>query len=119
MVRLDTGEVLQTGQLPITDGTLCFDLGNDFTPAQINSSGFGLGIQAFASGIETTFDVSGMVATVYYTPPDVAQFNYIKTFAMTDGEVLTLALDNTGVFWQENLGQSRSRLCSGTFGACR
>lgn len=40
------------------------------------------------------------LASVY--PANSADFNYVKTLAMTDGAVLTLALDANGVLWQED-----------------
>ena len=93
--------VLPTSQGSVTIGP---DLwGQIWTPAQINSPGFGFGIQAFSpDGVMATFNISGVFVTVCYTPPGGNQFDYVKTFEMTDGEVLTLALDNNGVFWQED-----------------
>src|ERR1700690_3346933 len=37
-------------------------------------------------------------------------FNYIKSFDMTAGDTLNLALDNTGTFWQEDLEASPGTL---------
>lgn len=90
-----------------TDVTLggMFDLwGGTWTPAMVNDPGFGFAIQGIATALSSTFDINNpMTVTVWYTPPGVTQFDYVKTFAMTDGETLTLALDNTGVFWQEDV----------------
>jgi hypothetical protein len=102
---LDSTEPTRIFTLPLTDGSVTFgpDLWDQiWNPAQINNNGFGFGIQAFASpGLDVVFDISGVVVNVCFSPP--CKFDYIKTFEMTDGEVLTLALDKCGVFWQEDV----------------
>lgn len=73
-------------------------------PSIVNTPNFGFSIQATEpSGPTVTFDISNVVVTVFYTPPASTQFDYIKSFEMTDGDTLTLALDSTGIFWQEDL----------------
>ena len=98
----------RTFQLTTSDGSYStgspIDTWDEFwSTAQVNSSAWGFSIQASAlDGTPVTFDISGVEVTVWYTPAGVAQFDYIKTFEMTDGSVLNLALDDTGVFWQED-----------------
>ncbi len=111
---LDSTEPARIFTLPLADGSVTFgpDLWNQtWTPAELNNNGFGFGIQAFATpGLDVTFGISGVVVTICYTPPGVDQFDYIKTFEMTNGEVLTLALDDTGVFWQEDVENNQGVL---------
>lgn len=38
-------------------------------------------------------------------PPATGNFNYVKTFIQDDGQISTLALDSTGLLWQENVSQ--------------
>lgn len=45
-------------------------------------------------------------------PPATGNFNYIKTFEQDDGQINTLALDSTGILWQENVSQSPGVLSS-------
>jgi hypothetical protein len=96
-------------QLPTSQGSITLGgpsslLGTTWTPAQINNPGFGADIQAFASGSTSkTFDISAVFVTVWYTPPSIGNFNFVGSFEMTAGDTLTLALDDSGVFWQEDL----------------
>lgn len=99
----------KTASLPIADGSVTFGSpvdtwGQYWTPQQINNPSFGFGIEAIAPNLTNAASafISGVEVIVWYTPPKVTQFDYIKTFAETDGTTLTLALDNTGTFWQED-----------------
>lgn len=107
-LTLNNAAVPKTFQLPLSDGSVTLGSPIDewsqyWTPPQVNNPAFGFSIQAsVADSTQVTFSVSGVELIVWYTPPGLTQFDYVKTFAMTDGETLTLALDNTGVFWQED-----------------
>ena len=96
-------------QLPVSQSSVTLGgpsslWGTSWTPAQINNPGFGSDIQAFATGMTTkSFDISAVFVTVWYTPPDIGNFNFVGSFEMTAGDTLTLALDDGGVFWQEDL----------------
>jgi len=46
------------------------------------------------------------------TPTHGADFTWVKSFEMTSGEVLTLALDVTGILWQENVVENPGVLTS-------
>src|SRR5580692_1591390 len=50
------------------------------------------------------------IASVY--PANSVDFNYVKTFAETDGGVLTLALDKNGTLWQEDVNGAPGILTS-------
>lgn len=96
-------------QLPTAQGTVTLGgpgntLGMTLTPAIVNGGGFGFNFEAFDStGLGSTFDLSAAVTTVWYTPPNSTNFNWISTFDLTDGGVFTLALDDGGVLWQEDV----------------
>ena len=98
-----------TFQLPTSDGSFVLGSPTDqwgeyWSRDQVDNPVFGFSIQASAlDGTEVTFDISGVEVTAWYTPPNIHNFNYVKTLQFTDGETLTLALDDSGVFWQENI----------------
>ena len=99
----------RTFTLGATDSSAVIGTGIDqwgqyWTPAEVENSNFGFLIQASLVGTgPVTFDISGVELIVYYSPSNISQFDYVKTFSMTNGTDLTLALDNTGVFWQEEV----------------
>lgn len=101
----------RTFQLPTSDGSFTIgsptdEWGEYWTRDQVNNPVFGFSIQASAlDGTNVTFDVSGVEVTAWYTPVGIGNFNYVKTLQFTDGETLTLALDDSGTFWQENLDE--------------
>jgi hypothetical protein len=97
------GTFTQNFQLPLTDGSITFAVPGSFTATEVNDPSFGFSIQAFATTVATTFDISGVTVKICFSPPLTGQFDYIKTFSMLDGTDLTLALDNMGIFWQENV----------------
>ena len=75
--------------------------GFELTPDFLNNPNFGVQVQA-ASNVACTFDISGIKIKAFITPNPPPDFNYLKTFAETDGAVLNLALDGNGVLWQED-----------------
>jgi hypothetical protein len=103
------GGPITTFQLGATDGTFTAGgpgefFGLDATSASVNLPGFGFELTASdPSGMGATIDISGVVITLWYTPPGLTQFDYIKTYIQQDGTILTLALDNEGTFWQEEV----------------
>jgi len=101
---------LSAGTVPAGDSS---DLwGETWTPAQINNPSFGFAVQASnPTSSPITFNITQVSVTVWFTPPGVTQFDYIKSFGMTDGGLLTLALDDTGVFWQEDVINDPGVLC--------
>jgi hypothetical protein len=74
------------------------------TPAIVNNPGFGFQITASdESGNAANVDIAGVRVIVWYTPPGVENFDWVSSFQMEDGSLFTLALDNTGVLWQEDV----------------
>lgn len=99
-----------TFTLPLSDGTTTlggpgefFGL-DDLTALEANNPGFGFNITASdPSGDEALVDISGVRVLLWYSPPGVENFDWVKTFEMQNFSVFTLALDNTGVLWQEDV----------------
>lgn len=80
------------------------DLGLALTPALVNTPGFGFDItaSAIAAGAQSV-QLSGVECIVWFTPQGIENFDWVKTFEQEDGELLTLAIDNTGILWQEDV----------------
>lgn len=99
-----------TFKLPASSGTVTFGGVGEYlgiaspTPAMLNNPSFGFNVTAIdESGLLSTVNLSGAPIKVWFSPPGVENFNYVKTFAQTDGTTLTLALDDTGTWWQEDV----------------
>lgn len=97
-----------TCQLPISDGSTTIGTPTDewqqfWTNAQVDDPVFGFSVQAQAASSNVTYSISGVEIVVWYTPPGLTQFDHIASFENTDGLTLTLALDNQGTFWQEDV----------------
>lgn len=76
--------------------------GSTWIFANVNSTAFG--VQVTASGTGTTF-VRDLDTLVYLTP-GLSNFNYIKSYIQNDGQIDTLALDNSGILWRENVNSN-------------
>jgi len=95
-------------QLPLISGTVTvgtpqenwgLSLSNDL----FNNPNFAVQVQAVApDGTQTLFQISAIKLKVWVSPDPPPSFNYLKTFAETAGEVLTLALGSDGVMYQED-----------------
>jgi hypothetical protein len=102
---------VMTSQLPLTtDGVVTLGLPSStwgFTGSLanlINNPNFMVQIVASATGGEqAAFDIYSVKLKAWLTPNPGPNFNYIKTFAETGGEVLTMALGSDGVFYQEDV----------------
>ena len=98
-----------TLQLPSVQGTVPIGgpnelLGMTLTPAIVNGGGFGFEFVATdGTGLGSTFKLSAALITVWYTPPGSKNFTWVSTFGRTDGGIFTLALDDGGVLWQEDV----------------
>jgi hypothetical protein len=109
-VKPTSGGEAETFTLPSVNGTVTvggpgkfFGL-SEVTSAQVNNPGFGFDITASdASGNESTVSIYAVELKIWFTPPDVENFNYVKTLAMQNEGLFTLAIDNTGVLWQEDV----------------
>lgn len=96
-----------TGQLPGSDGTIVLgtplsNFGFTLTPAFTNDPNLTVNIVASATAANAAFNIFAVKLKVFLTPNPPPNFNYIKTFAETGGEVLTLVLGSDGVFYQED-----------------
>jgi hypothetical protein len=99
-----------TFQLPLTvDGTVTIGTpsstwGLTLSPDLLNNPNFMVDIVAQAPGGEQVlFDIYAVELIAWLSPNPPPDFNYIKTFAQTDGEVLTMILGSDGVFYQEDV----------------
>jgi len=97
-------------QLPLSvDGTVKLGTpssmwGLTLSPSVLNNPDFTVEIIAQAPGGEqVTFDIYAVQLIVWVSPEPAPNCNYIKTFAQTDGEVLTMVLGSDGVFYQEDV----------------
>lgn len=83
---------------PLTKWT--FD--TQLIPSFVNNPTFGVDIVALASTL-VTFSLYAVKLKLWLTPIIPPNFNYIKTFSETGGEVLTLALGSDGIIYQEDV----------------
>lgn len=100
-----------TFQLPSVDGEVILgapisNWGLALTPALLNNPNFGAQIVAYfgggGGGGSGTFDIYAVKLKVWVNL-NPANVNWIKTYEQTDGEIDTLALDATGVLWDEDV----------------
>jgi len=94
-------------QLPLVDAQVTAGSATELwalplTPAILNNPNFAVNILASAATLQT-FDVYAIKLKVFTSPQPPANFNYIKTFEQTSGQIDTLALDANGVLWDENV----------------
>jgi hypothetical protein len=94
-----------------TDSVFSFSITNQaaggiFTPAIVNDPSFGVSFTVNYSstiGIARTVRLSGAQILLNISAIPGLNFNYLKTFEQTDGDVITLALDSSGTIWQEDV----------------
>jgi hypothetical protein len=94
-----------------TDTTFSFSsdnqsLGNILTPSVVNDPSFGVQFTVeytSSTGISRTVRLSGAKVQLILSGDSGRNFNYVKTFEQTDGDIITLALDDTGTIWQEDV----------------
>lgn len=102
------GTRILTAQLPAGDaqivvGTPGESWGIPLLPALFNSPQFAVNIVASASNGELVSFLIYAVKVKVFTAPSGSNFNYVKTYEQTSGQVDTLALDAAGVLWDENV----------------
>ena len=104
-----------SGQLPLADAQV--NLGSSteswtlpLTAAMINNPNLAARIVASAA-LQQTFSIYAVKMKVF-TSPAGANFNYVKTYEQTSGQIDTLALDASGVLWDENVTSSIGSLNS-------
>ena len=111
-VGIPKTQILTTTPTTYTLGTPTDFWGTSWLPADINNVDFGY--QFTASGTGNT-QVQNARTTVYITP-SLVNFNYIKSYILNNNQKFTLALDASGIMWQEdvnNLPDQLSLLKSG------
>jgi len=96
-----------TTQLPGADAGLTFGglgtiWGFPLTAAVLNNPSFSINVVA-SSNVAATFQIYAVRLYLWLTPNPPANFNYLKTYEQTDGEVDTLALDSNGILWDEDV----------------
>lgn len=96
-----------SGQLPASDGTIVLgtplsNFGFALSPAFVNNPNLTVNVVASATAANASFNIFAVKLKVFLTPNPPPSFNYIKTFAETGGEVLTLVLGSDGIFYQED-----------------
>lgn len=96
--------------LPSTDGSAIMGgIGSFFgltgiTAAQVNSPGFGFNIIVSSHHpVPKTADISGVVVRVWFSPAGITNFDHVASFQTQNGTLLTLAIDDTGILWQEDV----------------
>ena len=99
---------IMTTQLPISDGavivgTSTSQWGTTLTPAMLNDPNFGINVVANSPTALASFSIYGVQLRIFITPSPPANFNWVKTYEQTDGEIDTLALDANGVLWDEDV----------------
>lgn len=73
--------------------------GTQWLSTDINNTGFGVEFTASGNGTTSLNDVD----TLVYVSSALSNFNYIKTFQQQDGQITTLALDDQGTIWEEDV----------------
>ncbi len=94
-------------QLPLVDGQVVAGSLSELwslplSPAALNNPNFAVQLIASAAALQT-FSVYAVRLRVFTSPTPGANFNYIKTYEQTSGQIDTLALDANGVLWDENV----------------
>lgn len=97
-----------SGILPASDGTIF--IGTPITgwnlplsPGLLNPQTFSVQIQAQTTGGGlASFNVYALKVKVFLAPP-AANYNWIKTYEQTNGQVDTLALDSNGILYDEQV----------------
>jgi hypothetical protein len=93
---------LPATQGPVTVGGPTNPWGLPLSSDLLNDPGFGFKI--FGLSVDAcTFNVTGVRLKLWEAPPLSSNMNYIKTYEETDGDVSTLALDSSGILWEEDV----------------
>jgi hypothetical protein len=80
--------------------------GSTWLYSDVNNNSFG--VQITASGLGSTSINDLDVLT--YISPSLVNFNYVKSFIEDDGQTYTLALDASGIMWQEDVTNNPNKL---------
>ena len=90
---------LTTTPTVYTLGLATYLWGSTWSYADVNNAQFG--VQVYASGGGQSFINDLDILT--YVVPALVNFDYVKSFVQSDGGINTLALDASGLMWQENV----------------
>lgn len=96
-------------QLPLADaqvvaGAQNFTWALPMTPALVNNPNLSVNLVASAiSGGLVSFQIYAVKMKVWISPSPACNFNWLKTYEQTDGEIDTLALDANGILWDEDV----------------
>jgi hypothetical protein len=96
-------------QLPAADGQSVagapnFSWALPLTPALLNNPSFSVNLVATANGgAIVSYSVYAVKLKAWLSPAPASNFNWIKTYEQTDGEIDTLALDANGLLWDEDV----------------
>lgn len=106
----------EQAQLPLSDGEIITGSATELwgltlTPAIVNSPTFGAQIVASAATLQT-FDIYAVKIKIFTSAPPSVDFNYVKTYEQTSGQVNTLALDSNGTIWKEDVNNDEGVLNS-------
>lgn len=80
--------------------------GSTWLYSDVNNVQFGVQITASGDGIVGINDLD-MLA---YITPALVNFNYVKSYIQDDGQTYTLALDASGIMWQEDVTNNPGNL---------
>lgn len=76
--------------------------GSTFTFSDVNNVDFGVLITATGGGTSSINDLDVLA----YITPSLVNFNYVKTYEQDNGQTYTLALDASGLIWEENVTEA-------------
>src|ERR1700676_276264 len=76
--------------------------GSTWSPADVNSLGFGVQFIASETTTGGTTFLNDVDITIFVTP-NLANFNYIKSYIQNNGQITTLILDAEGDVYQEDV----------------
>lgn len=86
--------------------------GSSWTYADVNNTNFG--VQITASGSGTSYAENVQIKA--YITPSLSNFNWVTTYEQNNDQTYTLALDNSGILWVENLTNDPGVLAVGLTG---
>jgi hypothetical protein len=86
--------------------------GTTWISSDINNTGFG--VQITGSGVGTTFAKD--LDILAYLTPSLADFLYVKTYEQNNGQITTLALDDSGIMWKEDVNNNPNVLSTALVG---
>lgn len=104
---------VRTAQMTAGDSRIVLGGGTDNWSAgllfsDVNNPNFGVALTTAGGG---TFFIDLVDCTISQVA-GTQNFNYVKTYAQRNGQIFTLALDNSGTLWQENVSSTPGQISS-------